>query len=138
MNRTKIYTTLVALFMMITTSNAQFEVIPDAFVVRGDTFQLTPDDKGKKGSVWYQIQHNLADDFSVSGKMYFGTEDSLGADGIVFVMQDNCFVQGGAGGGMGYENMPGNSIGVEFDIFKNPGFVQDPFVDHIAIQKMEG
>jgi len=131
----KVRAVLFCLFLLFGfSSQAQFQINGSAAVIGTDSFQLTPALPWSNGAVWYQIRHHLDSSFSVNGKMYFGNLET-GADGIVFVMQDNCLSAGAAGGGMGYENMPGNSIGVEFDTYENTT-IGDPAADHIALHQM--
>lgn len=80
-----------------------------------------------------KLRQNLDNPFSVQGQMYLGTIAG-GADGIVFVMQNNCLNAGAAGGGIGYGGMTGQSIAVEFDTHQNPEYT-DPVYDHIAIER---
>ena len=55
-------------------------------------------------------------------------------NGIVFVVQNRCLVAGTSGGGIGYQNFPGYSLGVEFDTYQNVGAPSnDPAFDHVAI-----
>lgn len=123
------------LLMSLKNVSAQFVVSDDAIDLGGNIFQLTPNLQWQSGSVWYQIKHNLNDPFSVEGQMYFGASEA-GADGICFVMQQNCLGGGGQGGGIGYENMLGNSLGIEFDTYENSGAAPfDPVYDHIAVHK---
>lgn len=111
----------------------QYQLNGNASIIGNDTFLLTPSVPWQNGSVFYQIKHHLDSNFNVSGSLYFGNNDA-GADGIVFVMQDLCLQAGTSGGGIGYENMPGNSIAVEFDTYENaPGFPNDPAYDHMAL-----
>ena len=115
---------------------SQFQLNGSATVIQGDSIQLTPSLQWQVGSVWYKMQHHLDSNFSVSGKLYFGFNDAAGADGIVFVMQNKCLISGTSGGGIGYENMEGNSIGVEFDTWQNTGGPpHDPTYDHLALHK---
>lgn len=113
----------------------QFQVNGDAQDLGNNSFQLTPAVNWMSGSVWYQLRHNLDSNFNLSGQLFFGNDDA-GADGIVFVMQDRCLGSGTEGGGLGYQNMPGNSIGVEFDTYRNgPGGNFDPEFDHLALHQ---
>ena len=115
---------------------SQFQLNGSATIIQGDSIQLTPSIQWQVGSVWYKMQHHLDSNFSVSGKLYFGFNDAAGADGIVFVMQNKCLISGTSGGGIGYENMEGNSIGVEFDTWQNTGGPpHDPSYDHLALHK---
>lgn len=72
-----------------------------------------------------------------------GKTSSLPADGMTFIIQDNPTAQiGRQGYGVGYEGIP-NSIGVEFDIWRNNSnestlsegnvVYQDPNANHVAI-----
>ncbi|HEY8402538.1 MAG TPA: discoidin domain-containing protein, partial [Cytophagaceae bacterium] len=130
------------LFIILFTSikaKSQFQLNGNASILGPNTFQLTPATNWQFGAVWYQVQHHLDIPFNVQGQLHFGNI-SGGADGIVFVMQDNCVVAGtgAAGGGIGYGGMPGHSIAVEFDTFRNNGGApnnNDPAYDHVAILK---
>ena len=128
----------VGLFLSLI-SQGQYQLNGDAVEIGQDTFQLTPSATFTGGAVWYKAQHILDDDFLVRGKMYFGTTDD-GADGIAFVLQNECLASGLVGGGLGYEDFPGSSLGIEFDIYANQGLfsdgdMADPNEDHIAIQR---
>ena len=112
----------------------QFQINGDATVIGPNTFQLTPNIPWKSGSAWYQVKQNLDYQFSVRGQIYLGATDA-GADGVVFVLQDNCLTAGTSGGGIGYENMQGNSIGIEFDTYQN-NTNGDILQDHLAINIM--
>lgn len=113
----------------------QFELIGDAEVIGPNTYKLTEDLLNENGSIWHSLRHDFSTDFRVEGEFYFG-EDEDGADGIVFVVQDNCIGEGGLGLGLGYGGFPGNSIGIEFDTYQNVGgLVNDPVADHIALSQ---
>ncbi len=118
---------------------AQYLLYDKAVKTGKETFTLTPDIKGVAGSVWNGFDESVDKDFEVSGKMYFGDRED-GADGIVFVMQTNCISGGRVGSGIGYGNLPGPSLGIEFDTYENNPLTgdfdnKDPEFDHIAIQK---
>ena len=118
----------------------QFQLNGVTVKLGGGTYQLTQAVNSQFGAMWYKLQHNLNNPFNVKGQMNFGA-DPGGADGIVFVMQNNCLSAGSGGGGLGYSNMPGQSIGVEFDTYQNIGGGSgveqnnDPTYDHIAFEK---
>ena len=61
----------------------------------------------------------------------FGGPDQPGADGIVFVVQSVSSSAGTGGGGIGYRGVD-NSIGVEFDTWRN-GADFDPSSNHLGI-----
>lgn len=118
---------------------AQYFLFDDALEVSPDTFQLTYNQGFSNGSVWFRVALDLTRPFTLDGSMYFG-DDEEGADGIVFVMQNNCVNGGTAGGGIGYLNTAGNSMGIEFDTYQNLAGTgnlnnADPEYDHIGIQK---
>jgi hypothetical protein len=121
-------------------SMGQFQLNGVTVNLGGGTYQLTQAVNDEFGAMWYKLQHNLNNPFNVQGQVNFGT-DPGGADGIVFVMQNNCLSAGSAGGGLGYSGMPGQSIGVEFDTYQNIGAGSgveqnnDPTYDHIAFEK---
>jgi hypothetical protein len=120
----------------------QFVTTDSAVSLGGGFYRLTKPANNELGYMWHQLAYDFSTDFMVQGKMYFGT-DIHGADGITFVMQSNCAGASGtaAGGGIGYYQMPGNSIGVEFDTYQNISGTgnqdnADPAFDHIAVEKM--
>ncbi len=126
---------IVFLITQSTLLFGQFQINGDATVISGDSFQLTPSVAWQSGAIWHKVQHHLDSTFAISGKIYFGNSEA-GADGIAFVMQNNCLVNGSSGGGLGYENIPGASIGVEFDTHQNTGGApNDPVFDHIALHQ---
>lgn len=130
----KHFTILLFLVTVFATrSQAQYQVSGNASALTPDTFLLTPDAAWQNGAVWYKLKHNFSTPFSITGSMFFGDFDD-GADGIVFVVQNKCLVAGTAGGGIGYQNFPGYSLGVEFDTYQNVGAPSnDPVYDHVAI-----
>ncbi|HEY8399650.1 MAG TPA: discoidin domain-containing protein [Cytophagaceae bacterium] len=118
---------------------AQFQVNNDAVNLGGGYYRLIQAANNQAGSVWYKIQHNLNDPLNVEGRLYFGTDDG-GADGIAFVLQNNCLSAGTLGGGIGYRDLPGKSLAVEFDTYQNISGSgdqdnNDPDYDHLAILK---
>lgn len=135
---------LVLLFPIVFTLcsaplRAQYFLFDDALEVTSDTFQLTYNQGFSNGSVWFRVALDLTKPFTLDGSMYFG-DDEEGADGIVFVMQNNCVNGGTAGGGVGYLNTAGNSMGIEFDTYQNLAGTgnlnnADPGFDHIGVQK---
>ncbi|MEZ4930383.1 MAG: gliding motility-associated C-terminal domain-containing protein, partial [Chitinophagales bacterium] len=68
----------------------------------------------------------------LSFELFFGCDDA-GADGLVFVLQQNNTNIGVSGGGMGYGGIV-PSLGVEFDTYENTAS-SDLADDHIAIQQ---
>lgn len=132
----------ISTLVLITTCfnvNAQYQTYNDAVALGNNTYQLTPDSANMAGSVWNRVAQNLNYPFTVTGEMFLGREDA-GADGIVFVMQNECVSGGTIGGGIGYSGLSGASLGVEFDTWENSGNGagnqdnNDPWYDHIGIQ----
>jgi len=118
-------------------SYAQFQVNGSASNLGGGTYEMTTATNNIYGSIWYKLQHDLTTPINIQGQLYFGIDD-VGADGIAFVLQNNCLAAGTAGGGIGYEALPGQSIAVEFDTYQNilgTGSFDnsDPLEDHIAV-----
>ncbi len=121
--------------------SGQYLLFNSATKTGKDTYRLTPDSEFTVGSVWNGFDESVESNFEVSGKMFFGNRDN-GADGIVFVMQTNCVSGGRVGSGIGYANIPGPSLGIEFDTYENNSDTasgdfdnNDPVFDHIGIQK---
>jgi hypothetical protein len=117
----------------------QFQLNGVTVNLGGGTYQLTQAVNNEFGAMWYKLQHNLNKPFNVQGQINFGG-DPGGADGVTFVMQNNCLSAGSGGGGLGYSGMPGQSIAVEFDTYQNISGTgtelnNDPVYDHIAFEK---
>ncbi|HVD96976.1 MAG TPA: discoidin domain-containing protein [Cytophagaceae bacterium] len=134
-----IIVTFCFIFICQLTSLGQFQVNNNAVDLGGGYYRLTDAINNEAGSVWYKLQHDLNTPINIQGQMYFGTDDA-GADGIAFVLQNNCLAAGTYGGGIGYAGMPGQSIAVEFDTYQNitgsgDQDNADPPYDHIAIEK---
>ncbi len=97
---------------------------------------ITPDDGGLLGAAWYNTQLNLAQDFDMEFRLYFGNKDDDGADGMVFVMTPS-IAGADVGEGLGYAGIT-PSVAVEFDTYPNDGehFGDDhgdPEADHVAV-----
>ncbi|HSZ24263.1 MAG TPA: discoidin domain-containing protein [Cytophagaceae bacterium] len=126
-------------FLLSFLSMGQFQLNGVTVNMGGGTYQLTQPVDNEFGAMWYKLQHNLNNPFNVQGQMNLGS-DPGGADGITFVMQNNCLAAGSGGGGLGYSGMPGQSIAVEFDTYQNIAGTgvelnNDPPFDHIAFEK---
>lgn len=105
----------------------------------GNVLRVTPATWSQAGSAFSTNTVSLAANASFSTYFQFrftgagGFNDGLGdgADGLVFVVQTVSNSVGGAGGGIGYLGI-NNSVGIEFDTWKN-----DPFdlgsSNHIGI-----
>lgn len=139
LNHLRVVGLLLFMIGVYASSDAQYLLFNDAQDFGNGVFQLTPDAPNTSGSAWYKVAQDIRENFSVSGQMLFG-QGQDGADGIVFVMQNNCVNGGTIGGGIGYSGMPGLSLGVEFDTYQNIAGTgnqdnADPTFDHVAIMK---
>jgi len=99
----------------------------------GECYQLTANQQGLFGSMWYRKKADLTKDFDISANLNFGTNNSPGADGITFAFQNVCTSSGSAGQDIGIGGVS-PSLVVEFDTYQNTVY-GDPSIDHIAIQK---
>jgi len=124
----------LTLFCMFAMQAQIYVVNGDASSLGNDCFQITPAINNHAGSVWSQNKVSLANDFEVRADLNFGTKDIDGADGIAFVFQPLCTGVGGVGGGIGYEGIT-PSLAVEYDTYQNAADNNDPFQDHIALQR---
>ena len=100
-------------------SNTSGKIDPNGCV------QLTSSatDMNKTSTFWSKTQVDLSKSFSINFDMFFGCLDSLGADGMVFVLQTASSKPiGGGGGNLGYWSIT-PSVGVEFDTYwGGPGY----------------
>lgn len=100
----------------------------------GTVLRVTPAAEGQSGSAFSLSPITLSDNYSFSTRFTFNFNSQggiEGADGLVFVVQTNANDVGGAGGGIGYANLP-NSLGVEFDSYNN-GAIDDFSGNHVGI-----
>lgn len=100
-------------------SRQVLRVTPNTFSQAGSAFSTTAVPLGGNAS------------FSTKFRFNFNNQGGGGADGLVFVVQTVSNNVGGAGGGIGYANIP-NSVGVEFDNWNNGG-VDDNSDNHVGI-----
>lgn len=112
-------------------SYGQFHMNGKASQLDTACFQLTPDEFGVSGSIWYNDKIDLRKNFDLQLKINLGCHE--GADGIVFGLQPKSTSVGGLGQGIGFGGIV-PSLGVEFDTYQNFDF-KDPAYDHIAIIK---
>lgn len=131
---------LIILIIISVSTNAfaqTYNLVGNSESIGGDCYRLTSDYGNQRGVIWYSDKINLAEHFDIEFRMNFGTADTYGADGMVFIMQtvDNQAL-GNSGGDLGFAGFS-PSLGVEFDTFQNTindfGFNGDPAFDHIAV-----
>src|SRR5580704_4530821 len=115
--------------------------VSEPFYINGNAYRedcncytLTDDRVNEAGSAWNKNKIDLTQSFDFSFNVFLGCHDSSGADGIVFVLQNNDSGTIGANArDMGYGGIT-PSIGISIDTYQNPEY-NDPSYDHIAIQK---
>lgn len=139
--RIYIYILFILVFSCLTTSllcqevtinpaAIKFKTIRDATKIDEYCYLLTGNKEKAGGSIWYPESIDLREDFFMDLNLFFGCEDVLGADGIVFIFSQKKAL-GGKGGGMGFLNLI-PSLGIEFDTYQNLRF-GDPLEDHVAV-----
>lgn len=113
---------------------AQYTVAGSTTQISCNQFQVTPEATAQVGSFNKNATVDLETDFSLNFSVNFGCDDS-GGNGMVFVFKTGPWATGGGGAGMGYQGMPGNSIGVEFDTYNDNGTLGnwDISGDHIGL-----
>jgi len=105
----------------------------------GTVLRLTPAAENQSGSAFSFAKVNIAEFTSIfsfritnPGGPIADFNDESGADGLVFVLQNDANnVVGAPGGGIGYGGI-GASVGVEFDTWGNVA-ANDPSQSHIGI-----
>jgi len=122
------------------------KTITDVFQINGDAvlldednneIRLTPDLNNKAGQMWSYSKVDFSKDFTISIKVYLGTNDSDGADGIAIVFQndpDGVNATGQDGEGLGAKGIE-NGIVLELDTWKNNNKYGDIDDDHGSIER---
>ncbi len=101
-----------------------------ALISGGSILRVSPV-TGGTGSAYIFTPFPITADTSFSTSFRFRIGDGSGADGMVFVVQNNgATALGGGGGNLGYSGLV-NSIGVEIDEYFNGGW--DPNNNHLGI-----
>jgi gliding motility-associated-like protein len=135
LNRRKICRDVLLLFcgLLITFSyfGQSYFLNGTATLLGEDCYQLTTTQPNQNGTVWYEDLMDLSSPFELSFTMNFGTSDSNGADGMVFVLQNvGTSALGQSGGALGFSGFD-PSFGIEFDTWNN-GEYGDMIQDHIG------
>ncbi|MHA3788891.1 L-type lectin-domain containing protein, partial [Flavobacterium hauense] len=98
-------------------------------------YTITTNTQSNSGAAWYNNPIDLSQDFDIVYSAFFGA-NAGGADGMAFVLKSTPnAVIGTVGGGLGYQNILGASLAVEFDTYTNGTPTNDPSYDHIALHK---
>ncbi|HEY0434199.1 MAG TPA: PKD domain-containing protein, partial [Chitinophagaceae bacterium] len=86
----------------------------------------------ESGSVWNSKKIDLGNSFDFNFNVFAGCIDSLGADGIAFILQPLSTSIGANGQGLGFAGVA-PSVGIALDTWRNPN-LHDPAYDHVSIQ----
>lgn len=119
-----------------TNENAELLQVTGDALVKDGRLRLTRDEHHLSGTALYHPAHSLGDNRSFSAYFSFrmwrpsGAKE-LGADGLVFVLQNNLSSLPGMGQDMGYKGA-GHSLNIEFDTFQN-GANKDPDSNHVGV-----
>lgn len=95
-------------------------------------YTLTSTSTFESGSIWNKNQINLNQPFDYFFNVFLGCSDSLGADGLTFVLQPDSTGLGNDGAGMGFQGII-TSLGITIDTYENIE-QNDPPYDHITLQ----
>ena len=136
----KVFTILIIILSVVSSAlTAQYNLQGDGFALGDNCYQLTSETYNQVSTIWYEELIDLNQPFELQFKMNFGdlngeNSEDIGADGMMFVLQNNSSTAMGImGEGMGYGNM-NPSLGIEFDTYYNPN-LQDIYPDHVAIHR---
>ena len=110
-----------------------------------DCYTLT-DNTNQTAAIWSPNTIDLTNPFDFTFEVNLGCNDVWGADGMMFVLQQNGTGTGSIGNGIGYGDYPGNpnpistnSIGIEIDTWdSNPAVPTDIAADHVAMSSAGG
>lgn len=101
----------------------------------GTILRVTPAAGSQSGAVYSTTPVSLGNNATFSTQFQFRFTNPGGwdpADGITFLLSTNTTGLGGAGVGIGYQGVGGNSVAIEFDTYDNGGFDGNSS-NHVAI-----
>lgn len=110
----------------------QYQLNGNAAANSCNCYTLTNDATFQSGSAWNRTLFDLNNPFDFRFSVNLGCKDATGADGIVFMLQQQSTSLGASGGGMGFDGVR-PSIGILLDTWQNLEN-NDPVFDHISIQ----
>ena len=110
----------------------QYQLNGNAAANSCNCYTLTNDATFQSGSAWNRTLFDLNNPFDFRFSVNLGCKDATGADGIVFMLQQQSTSLGASGGGMGFDGVR-PSIGILLDTWQNLEN-NDPAFDHISIQ----
>lgn len=123
---------LALTLVLFSSTQAQYQLNGSARQDSIDCFVLT-DDTIQFASAWYLDKVDISESFDLYFRIFLGCNDSAGADGIAFVLQQVSTNVGTFGEGIGYANIA-PSLAVEIDTWQNTNR-NDPEFDHISIHE---
>jgi gliding motility-associated-like protein len=127
---------LLLLFLLAFFANTghsqQYQLNGNASANSCNCYTLTNDATFQSGSAWNRTLFDLNNPFDFRFSVNLGCKDATGADGIVFMLQQQSTSLGASGGGMGFDGVQ-PSVGILLDTWQNLEN-NDPVFDHISIQ----
>lgn len=102
--------------------------------ITGGKLQLTPPSGSKTGSAFLNSKIKQSNGFSTMFQFTLPNQSGTtnGADGLMFIISSSANQYGRQGGGMGFTGIS-NSVGIEFDTFKNSSSSYENSSSHIAV-----
>lgn len=126
---------LICSFAPLNKTNAQadnpYHINGNASQENCNCYTLTNDQTTQSGSVWNVNKIDLTQSFDYHFNVFLGCHDTLGADGIAFVLQPISTSIGTTGEGLGVEGVSPSVI-IAIDTYQNTN-KGDPTYDHLAI-----
>lgn len=119
-------------FLSMCGRSQQYQLNGNAVANSCNCYTLTNEDNFQSGSAWNRTLFDLNNPFDFRFSVNLGCKDALGADGIVFMLQQMSTSLGASGGGMGFDGVS-PSVGILLDTWQNTEN-NDPVYDHISIQ----
>ncbi|MGV6861478.1 MAG: lectin-like domain-containing protein [Putridiphycobacter sp.] len=127
-----IYLLIIFLFSVLL-GQAQMVTSNSAVAQSCDCYTITPDALNLSGGVFSPNTIDLNNPFNFTFQVSLGTNDTWGADGIVFVLQQGQSSTNNVAQAIGWGGMT-TSLGIEIDTWENSGApYNDPASDHITI-----
>jgi hypothetical protein len=120
------------LFISLRSVAQQFRLQGSASQTGPLTYQMTPDVGNQAGMITSYYPLDLTMDHYLAFQLYFGSKDVNGADGLAFMLSNNCNPTLTPGQGLGVANTP-NSLVVDFDTWDNGVAYNDIPDDHCGI-----
>lgn len=106
--------------------SASSQYYPTSSLAAGTlTWQLTTPNQWRAGSIFYKNRIDLTQDFAINAEIFLGKDsypnNTLGGDGMAFVLQPTSATNLSGGGGLGYALMK-PVLAVEYDTWVNAEF----------------